>query len=79
MNSRRDYRPTKETVCAFAIALHLSVTETEDRLKKAGFAFSPSSIFDVTIRFFLEKKLYDRSRIDKIMENPGIPLLPQNF
>ena len=79
INSNREYRPSKETVCAFAIALHLSVAEANELLEKAGFAFSQSSIFDVTIKFFLENKCYDRDKIDLIMENMGIPLMPQNY
>lgn len=79
INSNRDYQPSKETVCAFAIALHLSVPETEGLLEKAGFAFSSSSIFDVSIKYFLEKHIYDRRQIDIIMDNLGLPMLPQNF
>lgn len=79
INSRRNYKPSKETVYAFAIALHLSVSETEELLEKAGFAFSSSSIFDVSIKYFLEKHIYDRGKIDIIMDNLGLSLLPQNF
>ncbi len=79
INSNRDYKPSKETVCAFAIALNLSLKEAEELLEKAGFALSPSNIFDVTISFFLEKRVYDRKRIDLIMENMGIELMPQNY
>lgn len=66
-------------MCAFAIALHLSEKETEELLEKAGFAFSQTNIFDVTVKFFLENNLYDRKKIDLIMENMGIPLMPQNY
>ncbi len=79
INSNREYKPSKETVCAFAIALHLSVKEAEALLEKAGFAFSSSNIFDVTIKFFLENRYYDRKEIDLIMENMNIPLMRQNF
>lgn len=79
INSNRNYRPSKETVSAFALALHLSLKDAEELMEKAGFAFSSASIFDVTIRFFLENRYYDRRKIDLIMENMGIPLMPQNF
>lgn len=79
INSNRDYKPSKETVCAFAVALELSLKDAEELMQKAGFAFSEANIFDVTIKFFLENKCYDRKKIDLIMENMEIPLLPQNY
>ena len=79
INSNRDYKPSKETVCAFAIALNLTLSEAEELLEKAGFAFSSSILFDVTVSFFLENRCYDRKKIDLIMEKMGIQLMPQNF
>lgn len=79
INSRRDYKPTKETVFAFALALELSLDETEELLKSAGFSFSPSSLFDVSMKFFFEKHFYDRDKIDQILEGLDIDLLPKNF
>lgn len=79
INSRRDYKPTKETVFAFALALELSLDETEELLKSAGFSFSPSSLFDVSMKFFFEKHFYDRDKIDQILEGLDIDFLPKNF
>lgn len=79
MISNRDYRPTKETVFALAIALELSYPETVEFLKTAGMAFSESSIFDMTIEYFLYKKIYDRKIIDCLMNDFDLPLLPQNW
>ncbi len=79
INSRRDYKTTKETVFAFALALELSLDEAEELLKSAGFSFSPSSLFDVSMKFFFEKHFYDRDKIDQILEGLDIDFLPKNF
>ena len=41
------YKPGKQTAMAFAIALELSLDEASSLLRKAGFAFSHSSKFDI--------------------------------
>ena len=43
------YKPSKPTALAFAISLELSLAETEDMLRKAGFALSHSNKFDIII------------------------------
>lgn len=49
------YKPSKPTAIAFAISLELSLDETEDMLKKAGFALSHSNKFDIIIEYFIRK------------------------
>ena len=54
-----DYKPSKSTAIAFAIALELDLEETKDFIARAGFALSRSSKFDVIIEFFIKQKNYD--------------------
>ena len=54
-----DYKPSKTTAIAFAIALELDLEETKDFIARAGFALSRSSKFDVIIEYFIKQKNYD--------------------
>ena len=72
-----NYSPSKKTVLAFAIALELSLNETDDLLQSAGFALSDSSKFDVIIEFFIENKRHDLFEINQMLFIYNQPLLGQ--
>ena len=71
----KGYMPSKKTAVALAIALELSMGETNDLLKRAGFALSRSVVFDVIIEYFIARKRYDVFEINNVLFEYDQPLL----
>jgi hypothetical protein len=62
-----NYRPSKNTAISFGLALKLNADEFTDFLRNAGFALSDSSIFDLVIRFCLEREIYDLHDVNALL------------
>ncbi|MBQ7589004.1 MAG: macro domain-containing protein [Lachnospiraceae bacterium] len=69
------YQPKKITAVAFALALKLNLDETKDLLGRAGYALSPSSIFDLIIEYFIEHGVYDTYTINLALFEHDQPIL----
>ena len=75
IRSNPDYKPSKPTVFAFAVALELSMAETSSLLRKAGFAISHSSKFDIIMEYFIKERFYNIYEINEVLFDYDMPLL----
>ena len=75
IRSNKDYKPKKTTAVAFALALRLNLDETKDFIARAGYAFSPSSKFDLIIEYCIENEVYDFMTINLALFEHEEPLI----
>lgn len=75
IRSNKDYKPSKMTALALAVALELNIDQTRDLLKTAGYALSGSDRFDKIIEYCIETEEYDIYEINCILFNYKQPLL----
>ena len=62
-----DYSPKKSTALALAIALELDLDETEDLIRRAGFAFSPYSKSDLIIEYCILNHIYNIFEVNALL------------
>ena len=65
--NEKDYKPSKNTVISFAIALELSLEETKHLLSTVGFTLSKSNKFDIIIEYFLINEEYNIFTINETL------------
>lgn len=75
IRSGNGYTPSKRTVLALAIALELSLEETEKLLRKAGYALSHNNIFDIIIEYCIVHKHYKVLEVNEVLFSYDQPLL----
>lgn len=75
IRSNKNYKPSKPTALAFAIALGMNLDETTDLLQRAGLALSPSSEADLIVKYCILNGISDIVDVNSILYEYDQPLL----
>ncbi len=75
IRSNKGYMPSKRTAIALAVALELSLDETDNLLERAGYALSHAVKFDVIVEYFITNGKYDVFEINEVLFEYDQPLL----
>ena len=67
IKSNKDYRPSKQTAVAFAIALRLNLNDTQELLATAGMTLSRCNVFDKIIQYFILNENYNVFEINEAL------------
>ncbi len=70
-----EYRPSKPTALAFAMALELDLEATRELIGRAGYALTHSSRFDIIVEYFILHGDYDVFRLNEVLFAFDQPLL----
>ena len=62
-----NYKPTKPTAVALALALELNLEQTKDLIGRAGYALTNSSKFDLIIQYFIVQGYYNLVEINVVL------------
>lgn len=68
IRSNPQYRPSKNTVIALALALELNKKETDKLLSSAGYSLSDSETSDLVIQFCIERNIYDIHQVNYALD-----------
>ena len=71
----KGYTPSKKTALALAVALELTLDETDDLLERAGYALSHAVKSDVIVEYFIISGKYDVFEINEVLFEYDQPLL----
>jgi hypothetical protein len=68
IRSNPDYRISKNTAVALALALELNKSEADKLISAAGYSLSDCDTFDLVIQFCLNKKIYNIHNVNQALD-----------
>ena len=71
---QKNYQPLKKTAIAYALALKLSLQETQDLLATAGYTLNDAIGFDSAIINFIRRGIYDIIKIEIELYDRNFPV-----
>ena len=69
------YKPSKTTAVAFALALELTLPETQSLLSRAGYTLSHSFLFDIIIEACIQRGIFSVLDVNELLFAYDQPLL----
>ncbi|MBQ7760046.1 MAG: RNase III inhibitor, partial [Acidaminococcaceae bacterium] len=67
IKNNKNYKPSKNTAIAFALALELNLDETKDLIGRAGYTLNRCYKFDVIVEYFIRNKNYDIMELNEVL------------
>lgn len=68
IRSNPQYRPKKGTILALAVALRLKLDKTDELLRRAGYALSPSNRADLIVEYFIREGRYNIIELNQALQ-----------
>ena len=75
IRNKKNYMPSRNTIIKIIFALELSITDAQKLLKKAGYTFSDSNEFDLTVEKFIRAKNFNQFEVDAELTKKNLPCL----
>ncbi len=70
-----NHLPKSDNVLALAVSMHLTLDETNELMRAAGYALSGIQKRDIIVAYFIEKRIYDMHLINCALLHYDVPLL----
>lgn len=67
-----NYTPRKGTILALAISMRLTLDETQNLLRSAGYALSDSSEMDIIVGYFIDHNIFDIFKVNEALDSFGL-------